>query len=99
LQVQAAYGPHLAVQGMVDQTSATLLVVDDDAMNRDVLSRRLVRSGYKVLTAEGGAQALELVNGHRFDAVHERRRDPPAPAAVAVDVGAARHHGHGQQPQ
>ena len=53
----------------MNQTAATLLVVDDDAMNRDVLSRRLVRSGYKVLTAEGGEQALELVNGHRFDAV------------------------------
>src|SRR5688572_12439101 len=53
----------------MDQIGATLLVVDDDAMNRDVLSRRLVRSGYKVLTAEGGEQALDLVNGHRFDAV------------------------------
>lgn len=53
----------------MNQTAPTLLVVDDDAMNRDVLSRRLVRSGYKVLTADSGAQALEMVNGHRFDAL------------------------------
>ena len=51
------------------QAAATLLVVDDDAMNQDVLSRRLVRNGYKVLTADSGERALELVNGHRFDAV------------------------------
>jgi diguanylate cyclase (GGDEF)-like protein len=53
----------------MNQTAATLLVVDDDATNQDVLSRRLVRSGYKVLTADCGTRALELVNGHRFDAV------------------------------
>jgi diguanylate cyclase (GGDEF)-like protein len=53
----------------MNQTAATLLVVDDDAMNQDVLSRRLVRNGYKVLTANSGAQALDLVNQHRFDAV------------------------------
>ena len=35
-------------------TNATLLLVDDDAMNRDALSRRLARSGYTVLTAESG---------------------------------------------
>src|SRR5688572_659471 len=53
----------------MNQTAPTLLVVDDDAMNRDVLSRRLARSGYSVLTADCGAQALEMVNSHRFDAV------------------------------
>ena len=53
----------------MNHTAGTLLVVDDDAMNRDVLSRRLVRNGYRVLTAENGGQALDLVNAHRFDAV------------------------------
>ena len=41
------------------QTHGTLLLVDDDAMNRDALSRRLMRTGYTVLTAESGADALE----------------------------------------
>jgi diguanylate cyclase (GGDEF)-like protein len=48
---------------------ATLLVVDDDAMNRDALSRRLMRNGYAVLTAENGHDALAMVSGHRVDAV------------------------------
>ena len=51
------------------QTPATLLVVDDDAMNRDALSRRLSRTGYTVLTAESGPDALALIGAHRVDAV------------------------------
>jgi CheY-like chemotaxis protein len=39
----------------MDATNATLLMVDDDANNRDVLSRRLQRRGYTVLTAENGS--------------------------------------------
>ena len=33
-----------------------LLVVDDEEMNRDMLSRRLELEGYSVLTAPGGAE-------------------------------------------
>ena len=42
-------------------TAATglLLVVDDEEMNRDMLSRRLEVEGYSVLTAASGAEALE----------------------------------------
>src|SRR5437867_4205572 len=47
----------------------TLLLVDDDEMNRDALSRRLSKTGYTVLTAEGGAIALEMIGQHHFDAV------------------------------
>jgi diguanylate cyclase (GGDEF)-like protein len=50
-------------------THATLLVVDDDAMNRDALSRRLTRTGYTVLTAENGPDALTLISENRVDAV------------------------------
>ena len=38
-----------------------LLVVDDEEMNRDMLSRRLELEGYTVLTAPGGAEALGLI--------------------------------------
>jgi diguanylate cyclase (GGDEF)-like protein len=48
---------------------ATLLLVDDDEMNRDALSRRLVRNGYNVLTAASGPDALAMVRAHRIDAV------------------------------
>jgi diguanylate cyclase (GGDEF)-like protein len=53
----------------MEQTNATLLLVDDDAMNRDALSRRLARRGYTVLTAESGPLALEMVGANRVDAV------------------------------
>ncbi|HXT69596.1 MAG TPA: EAL domain-containing protein [Vicinamibacterales bacterium] len=53
----------------MSQPHATLLLVDDDAMNRDALSRRLTRTGYNVLTAESGADALGMINSHRIDAV------------------------------
>ena len=48
---------------------ATLLLVDDDAMNRDALSRRLTRAGYAVLTAENGLSALNMVAAHHVDLV------------------------------
>ena len=47
----------------------TLLVVDDEEMNRDMLSRRLEIEGYSVLTAPGGAEALQLIAEHDFDAI------------------------------
>jgi two-component system sensor histidine kinase/response regulator len=47
--------------------SATILVVDDNEMNRDVLSRRLERQGFKVVIASGGREALELIETVHFD--------------------------------
>lgn len=49
--------------------SEHLLVVDDNEMNRDMLSRRLMRAGYQVSVAEGGQQALCQLFEHRFDLV------------------------------
>jgi len=42
----------------------TLLVVEDEAALREVAGRILSGAGYRVLTAEGGAQALELAARH-----------------------------------
>lgn len=36
----------------------TLLIVEDNELNRDMLSRRLTRRGYRVLIATDGAQAV-----------------------------------------
>ena len=47
----------------------SLLVVDDDETNRDVLAQRLQRKGYRVTTAENGQEALELIGRRRFDLV------------------------------
>ena len=46
-----------------------LLVVDDDASNRDVLSRRLTRQGHDVRTASSGRDALVLMHETDFDLV------------------------------
>jgi len=46
-----------------------ILVVDDDAANRDVLSRRLEREGHRVTAAEDGAAALEMAGREAFDLV------------------------------
>jgi adenylate cyclase len=49
--------------------SGHILVVDDNASNRDVLARRLKREGHQVVTAANGACALELVASQEFDLV------------------------------
>jgi serine/threonine-protein kinase len=54
---------------MPDNDTARLLVVDDEEMNRDLLSRRLVKQGYEVVVASGGAEALDLVRRNPIDMV------------------------------
>lgn len=51
------------------ENSARLLVVDDNEMNRDMLSRRLARKGHDVAVASNGAEALELISAQAFDVV------------------------------
>jgi class 3 adenylate cyclase len=46
-----------------------ILVVDDTASNLDLLSRRLLREGYRAVTAESGAAALALMRAEAFDLV------------------------------
>ncbi len=48
---------------------AAVLVVDDDLSNRESLSRRLMRRGYDVATAEEGPQALKLIDERQFDVI------------------------------
>lgn len=49
--------------------ASRLLVVDDDANNRDMLSRRLERRGYTVEVAENGREALAKIQGAHYDLV------------------------------
>jgi adenylate cyclase len=46
-----------------------ILVVDDNAANRDLLSRRLLRDGHLVTAAEDGTIALTLAESESFDLV------------------------------
>jgi signal transduction histidine kinase len=48
---------------------AHLLVVDDDATNRDLLGRRLTQHGYLVRTAAHTREALDLLRSQPCDAV------------------------------
>ena len=52
-----------------EQPAARILVVDDNALNRDMLSRRLERRGYAVKVAEDGEQALAIVRNEPIDLV------------------------------
>lgn len=55
---------------MSEVEKGNLLVVDDNEDNRDMLSRRLRRQGYSVVTAEDGRKALDLLDtGQKFDLV------------------------------
>ena len=51
------------------QSMTTLLIVDDELMNRDALQRRLQRAGYRVLTADSGPSALEIAAAQRIDLI------------------------------
>jgi adenylate cyclase len=51
------------------RTGGRILVVDDNAGNRDMLSRRLDREGYSVDTAANGREALEKLEAGGFDLV------------------------------
>ena len=49
--------------------AGNLLVVDDDAINREMMARRLQRSGFNITTAENGRVALEQLKQQCFDLV------------------------------
>ena len=70
--------------------SAVLLVEDND-INRDMLTRRLTRAGLTVITAADGLSALEMMREHQpgvvlmdmtlpildgWDATQKAKRDP-----------------------
>jgi adenylate cyclase len=46
-----------------------VLVVDDDSINRTLLTTNLQQQGYQVASAEDGKQALEMLRTHPFDVV------------------------------
>lgn len=48
---------------------AKLLLVEDNELNRDMLSRRLKRKGYDVLIAVDGAEGVEIATAESPDLV------------------------------
>ncbi len=64
-------------------TKATVLVVDDEAGNRESLERIFVREGYRVLTADSGRKALDVCRAHR---VHVVVTDLMMPGMSGMDL-------------
>ena len=48
---------------------ATIMVVEDNELGRDALSRRLVRRGYRILLSGDGAHAIELARSEQPDLI------------------------------
>jgi CheY-like chemotaxis protein len=48
---------------------AKILLVEDNEMNRDMLSRRLTRSGFEVLVAVDGRQGVAMAASERPDVI------------------------------
>ena len=46
-----------------------ILLVEDNEMNRDMLSRRLVRNGFEVAIAVDGQQGVEMATSERPDVI------------------------------
>ena len=48
---------------------AKILLVEDNEMNRDMLSRRLLRGGYEVILAEDGQEAVDTATARLPDLI------------------------------
>jgi two-component system cell cycle response regulator DivK len=46
-----------------------ILLVEDNEMNRDMLSRRLLRKGFEVIMAVDGGQAVSMAGSERPDLI------------------------------
>jgi len=46
-----------------------LLIVEDNEMNRDMLSRRLIRKGFEVIMAENGQLGVDMAGSQRPDLI------------------------------
>jgi CheY-like chemotaxis protein len=49
--------------------AARILLVEDNEMNRDMLSRRLERRGYEISIAVDGRQGVEMARAGSFDLI------------------------------
>jgi CheY-like chemotaxis protein len=83
---------------------ARILLVEDNEMNRDMLSRRLIRRGYEVILAQDGQQGIEAAQTHTPDIIlmdmslpvvdgwEATRQLKDAPATAGIPVVALTAH-------
>ena len=86
-----------------------ILLVEDNEMNRDMLSRRLTRNGYEIVMAVNGQEGLDLASSENPDLIlldmslpvidgWEAARRLKADAATAkIPVIALTAHAHGSR--
>ena len=85
-----------------------ILLVEDNEMNRDMLSRRLTRNGYEVVIAVDGQQGVDMAAAQRPDLIlmdmslpvmdgwEATRRVKADPATKAIPVIALTAHAMAQ---
>ncbi|HSV55375.1 MAG TPA: adenylate/guanylate cyclase domain-containing protein [Burkholderiaceae bacterium] len=74
---------HSQAHGPVDEPLGRILVVDDNELNRDLLSRRLIKSGFVVAVAADGLLALDWLEKNPCDLI---LLDIMMPGMSGVDV-------------
>jgi len=82
---------------------AKILLVEDNEMNRDMLSRRLARKGFDVVQAENGRQGVDMAHSESpdlilmdkslpeldgWDATRELKADPATQAIPIIGLTA-----------
>ncbi|WP_050750607.1 hybrid sensor histidine kinase/response regulator [Paramagnetospirillum magneticum] len=76
--------PHRGQEAAQAGQSLTVLVVEDNPVNRRVAGGFLSRQGHTVLMAENGAQALEVIASHPVDIILMDRHMPVMDGLQAV---------------
>jgi PAS domain S-box-containing protein len=69
VQIVRGYVPLIETAPVVDAGARTLVVADDDAVQRKMVALRLQRAGYKVIVAADGEDALDRAREHKPYAV------------------------------
>ena len=59
----------MSIPNLYRENNYSVLIVDDEELSRDLLTRRLAHEGYAITTAENGQAAITLMAIERFDLV------------------------------
>jgi len=84
--------------GATSDRPLDILVVDDAAQHRAVVSAYLANTPHTVIECESGADALDHVRSHRFDVVLMDLQMPVMPGVVAIRAIRDFESTHGRSP-